>query len=155
MAKQSLQQAVDAYEQTIAIVPTEYDNYLFLSGIYNYAGTRLDPAYFNDAIKAADRGIAAEPFGPGVRMQKALAQASVGDAAAAAKTLDAAVNMDPNFVEIHVLYAQVLTEAGRLQDALAVYKTLASADASNTTYTDAINSLEASISAGAGTTTKP
>ena len=153
MAKQSLQQAVDAYEQTIAIVPTEYDNYLFLSGIYNYVGTRLDPAYFNDAIKAADRGIAAEPFGPGVRMQKALAQASVGDAAAAAKTLDAAVNMDPNFVEIHVLYAQVLTEAGRLQDALAVYKTLESGE--TTTYASAIQSLEASISAGAGTTTTP
>ncbi len=155
MAKQSLQQAADAYEQTIAIVPTEYDNYLFLSGLYNYAGTRLDPAYFKQAIAAADRGIAAEPFGPGVRMQKALAQASMGDVAGAAKTLEAAVNMDPNFVEIHVLYAQVLSQTGRLQDALALYKTLLSSDASNTSYADAIKSLEASISAGAGKTTTP
>jgi thioredoxin-like negative regulator of GroEL len=79
----------------------------------------------------------------------------MGDAVDAAKTLDAAVNMDPNFVEIHVLYAQVLTEAGRLQEALAQYKTLQSADASNTTYAAAIKSLEASISAGAGKTTTP
>jgi hypothetical protein len=155
MATQTLQQAADAYEKTISIVPTEYDNYLFLAGLYNYAGSRLDPVYFKQALLAADRGIAAEPFGPGVRMQKALAQVSLGDAAGAAKTLAAAVNMDPNFVEIHVLYAQVLTESGRLQEALAQYKTLQSADASNATYADAIKSLEASISAGAGKTTTP
>ena len=118
-------------------------------------GAYVDPAYFNDAIKAADRGIAAEPFGPGVRMQKALAQASMGDTAGAAVTLAAAVDMDPNYVEIRGLYAQVLTEAGRLQDALAQYKILQAKDPSNTTYPAAIKSLEASISPGASATPTP
>jgi O-antigen ligase/tetratricopeptide (TPR) repeat protein len=154
-AKLSLQEAVDSFKQTIALVPTEYDNYLFLSGLYNQAGNYLDPAYFKDAIKVADEGIAVEPYGPGVRMQKALAQASMGDAVGAAKTLDEAVNMDPNYLEIHVLYAQVLVEAGRLREALGQYKALQAQDTSNTTYAGAIKSIEASLPAGAGTTTTP
>jgi thioredoxin-like negative regulator of GroEL len=88
-------------------------------------------------------------------MQRALAQVSMGDAVGAAKTLDAAAPMDPNYTEIHVLYAQVLVEAGRLKDALGQYKALQARDASNTTYADAIKSIEASLSAGAGTTTTP
>jgi O-antigen ligase len=154
-ARLAMQAAADSLKETIAIVPTEYDNYLFLSGLYNQAGSYLDPAYFADAVKAADEGIAVEPFGPGVRMQKALAQASTGDVAGAATTLDAAVNMDPNYLEIHILYAQVLAEAGRLQDALVQYKALEARDPGNTKYTAAIASLEASIAAGAGTTPTP
>jgi len=154
-AKLSLQEAVDSFKQTIALVPTEYDNYLFLSGLYNQAGNYLDPVYFKDALTVADQGIVVEPYGPGVRMQRALAQVSMGDAAAAAKTLDAAVDMDPNYTEIHVLYAQVLVEAGRLKDALGQYKALQARDTSNTTYAGAIKSLEASLSPGGGTTATP
>jgi len=154
-ARLSLEAAAASFKETIAIVPTEYDNYLFLSGLYNQGGSYLDPAYYTEALKAADAGIAAEPFGPGVRMQRALAQVSMGDAAAAAKTLDAAVDMDPSYVEIRSLYAQVLVDAGRLADALKQYKILQSKDASNTTYAGAIKSLEASIAAGDGTTATP
>jgi len=148
-AQLSLQEAIDSYNETISIVPTEYDNYLFLAGLYNQAGAYIDPAYFEQAVEVADRGIAAEPFGPGVRMQKALAQASMDDHAGAAKTLDAAVDMDPNYVEIRGLYAEVLTNAGRFRDALAQYKILLSMDASNTTYADAVKSLEATLAAEA------
>jgi O-antigen ligase len=154
-ARLSLQEAADSYRRTIALVPTEYDNYLFLSGLYNQAGNYLDPVYFKDALKAADEGIAVEPYGPGVRMQRALAQVSMGDAAGAAKTLDAAAPMDPSYVEIQVLYAQILVEAGRLSDALGQYKALQSKDTSNTTYADAIKSIEASLSAGGETTKGP
>jgi tetratricopeptide (TPR) repeat protein len=154
-ARLSLQEAADSYRRTIALVPTEYDNYLFLSGLYNQAGNYLDPVYFKDALKAADEGMAVEPYGPGVRMQRALAQVSMGDAAGAAKTLDAAAPMDPNYVEIHVLYAQILVEAGRLSDALGQYKALQSKDTSNTTYADAIKSIEASLSSGGETTKAP
>jgi tetratricopeptide (TPR) repeat protein len=151
-AQMSLQEAVGAFEKTISLVPTEYDNYLFLSGLYNQAGSYLDPVYFKDALKIADEGIAVEPFGPGVRMQRALAQVNMGDAVDAAKTLDAAVDMDPNYIEIHLFYAQVLVQAGRPRDALAQYKALQARDASNTTYATAIKSLEASLSPGAETT---
>lgn len=151
-AEASFRQAVESYKNTISIVPTEYDNYLFLAGLYNQAGSYLDPSYFKDAIAIADQGIAVEPFGPGIRMQKALAQASSGDKVGAAKTLDAAVEMDPNYVEIRSLYAQVLTDAGRIRDAIAQYKILISFDASNTAYADALKALESS--AGAKSTTK-
>ncbi len=154
-ARLSLQESVDAFRQTIALVPTEYDNYLFLSGLYNQAGNYLDPAYYAEALKVADEGIAVEPYGPGVRMQRALAQAGTGDVVAAAKTLDSAVTMDPNYLEIHVLYAQLLVDAGRLNDALGQYKALQARDTSNTTYADAIKSIEASLSAGAEATTSP
>lgn len=151
-AEASLQEAIASYKDTISIVPTEYDNYLFLAGLYNQAGAYISPDYFKDAIAVADEGIRVEPFGPGIRMQKALAQASENDKAAAAKTLDAAVDMDPNYVEIRALYAQVLADAGRVQDAIAQYKILVARDASNTAYTDALKALESS--AGAGSTTK-
>jgi len=151
----SLQEAAKSFKETISIVPTEYDNYLFLAGLYNQAGSYIDPAYYKEALAAADAGIAAEPFGPGIRMQRALAQASMGDAAGAAVTLSGAVDMDPNYFEIRGLYAQVLREAGRLTDSLAQYKILAAKDPSNTTYPAAIKSLEASISPGASATPTP
>jgi tetratricopeptide (TPR) repeat protein len=150
-AQLSVQEAIASYKDTISIVPTEYDNYLFLAGLYNQAGSYIDPAYFKDAVAIADTGIGVEPFGPGIRMQKALAQASMGDKAGAATTLDAAVPMDPNYNEIHGLYAQVLADAGRIKDAIAQYKFLLARDASNTTYAAALKSLEAS--SGAATTT--
>ncbi|HEY5548651.1 MAG TPA: O-antigen ligase family protein [Coriobacteriia bacterium] len=152
-AQLSLNEAIASYKDTISIVPTEYDNYLFLSGLYNQAGAYIDLSYFKQAVEWADRGIAVEPFGPGIRMQKALAQASQGDTVAAAKTLDAAVDMDPNYAEIHALYAQVLAQAGRTQDAIAQYKALLAIDASNATYAAALKSLEGT--AGAGATTTP
>jgi len=151
----SLQEAEKSFKETISIVPTEYDNYLFLAGLYNQAGSYIDPAYYKEALAAADAGIAAEPFGPGIRMQRALAQASMGDTAGAAVTLSGAVDMDPNYVEIRGLYAQVLRESGRPKDSLAQYKILAAKDPSNTTYPAAIKSLEASISPGASATPTP
>ena len=154
-AKLSMQEAVDSLEKTIALVPTEYDNYLFLAGLYNQAGNYLDPAYFQDALKAADRGIAVEPFGPGVRMQKGLAQVSSGDVNGAVATLKDAVDMDPNYLEIHVLYAQVLVEAGFKQEALVRYKELLAKDPSNTTYSSAIQSLEGSVTPGGSQPTAP
>ena len=42
-AKLAFGEAEASYKETIGTVPTEYDNYVFLSSLYNQAGTYLDP----------------------------------------------------------------------------------------------------------------
>lgn len=154
-AQESFKLAEEAYKATIEMVPTEYDNYIFLSSLYNQAGTYFDPAYLDDAIATADKGTEVEPFGPAVRMQKAVAQAAKGDRKAAIETLDAAVDMDPAFLDIRSFYAQILLDDGRLKDSLAQYRILSGANPGNTTYTDAIKSIEASLTAAGESTSTP
>jgi len=167
-ANEAFKAAESTFKQTIAMVPTEYDNYLFISSLYNEAGAYLsNPAYIQSAVEWADKGIKVEPFGPGVRLQKAVAQASSGDDAGALATIEQVVgkrpdgtgitvlDMDPNFTDIHMFYAQTLQRAGRLQDAAAAYRYLVDLNPGNTTYSDALKAVEASLSAapsGAGTT---
>jgi putative inorganic carbon (HCO3(-)) transporter len=144
-----------SYKETIAIVPTEYDNYLFLAALYNQGGRTFDPKMFDLALQTADAGIAVEPYGPGVRLQKAVAQENKGDDAGALATLAAAVDMDPAYTDIHVFYAQLLQRTGKLSEAAARWKALLATDPTNTTYSDAIKAIEASISPSATGTTAP
>ena len=67
------QQAEAALLDTIAFVPAEYDNYVFLSNLYNVAGQMIDPSYYDKAVAIADKGIEVEPFGPALRVQRARA----------------------------------------------------------------------------------
>jgi putative inorganic carbon (HCO3(-)) transporter len=154
-AKSYFLQAESTYKETIAIVPTEYDNYLFLSALYNQGGRTFDPSYFDSAIQTADAGIAVEPYGPGVRLQKAVAQENKGDDPGALATVEAAVNWDPNYSDIHVFYAQLLQRAGRMSDAAAVWKTLLATDPTNANYSASLKAVEASITPGASGTTTP
>jgi O-antigen ligase len=148
-AVSSFQSAEQTFKQTISIVPTEYDNYLFISSLYNEAGTYLNPKYLSLAISWADKGIAVEPYGPGVRLQKAVAQAANGNDTAALATVQAAVNMDPAYADIHLFYAQTLTRLGDLKQAVAQYKKLVTLDPTNTTYTDGLKAVEASVGVSA------
>jgi O-antigen ligase len=161
-AQLSFQQAEQTFKETIAIVPTEYDNYLFISSLYNEAGTYMDPKYLTQAVAWADKGIEVEPFGPGVRLQKAVAQAASGDNAGALATIEAQVGpgiavyqMDPRYADIHLFYAQTLQRAGRLQDAVAQYKYLVGLDPTNTGYADGLKAVEASLGAGAASIPTP
>jgi putative inorganic carbon (HCO3(-)) transporter len=147
--------AEKSYKDTIALVPTEYDNYLFLSALYNQGGRTFDPSYFDKALATADTGIKVEPFGPGVRLQRAVAQENKNDLTGALATLKAAVNMDPNYTDIHLFYAQLLQNTGKLTEAKAVYQDLLTKDPTNATYSDAIKAIEASLTAGASGTTTP
>ncbi len=154
-AKGAFTLAEDTYKQTISIVPTEYDNYLFLAALYNQGGSYFDPTYFGKAIEIADKGIEVEPFGPGVRLQKAVAQASNGDSAGAITTIEATLNMDPNYTDVHLFYAQLLTRAGRFADAAAQYTYLLKLEPGNTAWSDALKAVEASMSASPSGTTTP
>jgi putative inorganic carbon (HCO3(-)) transporter len=141
----AFQASEETFKQTISIVPTEYDNDLFISSLYNEAGTYMDPKYLAQAIVWGDKGIEVEPYGPGVRLQKAVAQAASGNDAAALATVQAAVDMDPNYADIHLFYAQTLTRLGRLNDAVAVYKKLVSLDPTNTGYQSGLKAVETSV----------
>jgi O-antigen ligase/uncharacterized protein YukE len=148
-AASAFQSAEQTFKQTISIVPTEYDNYLFISSLYNEAGTYLNPKYLSLAVTWADKGIAVEPYGPGVRLQKAVAQAANGNDAAALATAKAAVDMDPNYADIHLFYAQTLTRLGNLTEAVAQYKKLVTLDPTNTTYASGLKAAETSVGASA------
>jgi tetratricopeptide (TPR) repeat protein len=147
-------EAEKMYTQTIALVPTEYDNYLFLSALYNKSAPYLGVTYFDKALAAADAGIAVEPFGPGVRLQKAVAQASKGDTAGALDTVLQAAAMDPNYTDPRQFAAQVYLSEGRYPEAIAQFQELLKVQPDNTQWSSAIKSLEASMSASATGTPK-
>ena len=146
----AFQNTEKAYLDTIAIVPTEYDNYLFLSALYNKVGPYLGQTYFDKAQATADAGIAVEPYGPGVRLQKAVAQASLGDVNGALTTVLQAATMDPNYTDPRQFAAQLYASQGKYAEAIGQFQELLKVQPGNATWTDAIKSLEAS--AGISTT---
>jgi putative inorganic carbon (HCO3(-)) transporter len=154
-AKANFDLAEQTYKETIAIVPTEYDNYLFLSALYNQGGSYFDPSYYQKAIQAADDGIAVEPFGPGVRLQKAVGQASTGDTQGAIKTLEGTVKMDPNYTDPPLFLAQLYTRAGRFADAATQYKNLLLVQPTNADWAASLKAVEASAAIGATGTPAP
>ena len=55
-SRQAFLDAEVAMRDVIAFVPTEYDNYVFLSNLYNQAGVYYDATYFDKAIEIAEDG---------------------------------------------------------------------------------------------------
>ncbi len=135
------------FKQTIAFVPTEYDNYVFLAQLYNDGGLYLDPAYFSKALATADKGIEVEPNGPAIRLQKALAYAYMNETAKAEAVLKATVGMDPNYADPRQLYAQILTQARDFGGAAAQYRLLLKLKPGDPALTSALQAVEASLSA--------
>ena len=79
----------------------------------------------------------------------------MNDLTGALATLKAAVNMDPNYADIHLFYAQLLQNTGNLAEAKVIYQGLLTTDPTNATYSTAIKAIEASLTAGASGTTTP
>ena len=101
-------------------MPAEYDNYVFLSNLYNSAGRMLDSSYYEKAVEIADRGVEVEPFGPAVRVQRARALAALGRTEEALKDAQFAVEMDLDYAEARLLLASILEDLGRNDEALDV-----------------------------------
>jgi O-antigen ligase/Flp pilus assembly protein TadD len=141
-ARASMLAAESTYKQTIAFVPTEYDNYVFLSSLYNQAGVYIDPAYLDKALATADQGIAVEPFGPAIRLQKALALDTLGRTADAVAVLKVAASMDPNYVDAHQFYAQDLAKIGQKAAAIVEYKLVLGLKPADPTVLAALQTLE-------------
>lgn len=110
-----------AYMDVIEFVPTEYDNHVFLTAVYNQVAPYFGEVYYEKAIAAADRGISVERYGPLVRYQKALALWNLGRTDEAINVLEGVVDMDPNYLDPITLLAQAYESTGRTEKAIEYY----------------------------------
>ncbi|MDR3685357.1 MAG: O-antigen ligase family protein [Coriobacteriia bacterium] len=139
--------AATALKATIAMVPDEYDNYVFISSLYNIGGSALNPQYFADAIYWSQRGIAVEPYGPAIRVQYARALIGTGKNAEALKQLQYAWSMDQAYVEAGETLAQQYKDMGRPADAIATLKVLLGTAPGDTTVAPMLKQFESSSTA--------
>ncbi len=137
-----------AYQDVIALVPTEFDNYVFLAALYNQAGNAFQGDFAQRAVKVADRGIAVEPYGPAIRLQKALALWTLGRLDSAATVLEAAVLMDPNYAEPMQLLGDTYARLGEYEKARAQYDRVLVLQPGDARATAGLKSVEASLAAG-------
>ncbi|TLM77854.1 MAG: hypothetical protein FDZ70_05125 [Actinobacteria bacterium] len=114
-------QAESALKSAIAFVPTEYDNYVFLSNLYNFGADYLDPKYRAQAVATAREGTICEPYGPAVRYQLAIALAGENKLDEAIKEIAYAVAMDTNYFEAWVLLGDLKQQKGDAAGALEAY----------------------------------
>jgi O-antigen ligase len=165
-AQQQAQQAFVAAEasmlKTIAFVPTEYDNYVFLANLYNQGASYLDKGLTAKAVDIGLRGIEVEPFGPAIRFQTALAYNYQGDDVRAIEQLETATKQDPGYAEPKMLLGDIYRRRGELGKAKEQYAAVLVAQPGNTQMKDAIASIDASLAAhgqetsrSAGTTVAP
>jgi O-antigen ligase/tetratricopeptide (TPR) repeat protein len=111
-----------AFLDAIAFVPAEYDNYVFLTALYNQAGSYFDPKYFEQAIKIGDAGIAAERYGPAVRFQKALALYNLDRIPEVIALLSETVTMDPTYTDPMIVLADAYKRNGQFDKARQQYE---------------------------------
>ncbi|TLM80142.1 MAG: tetratricopeptide repeat protein, partial [Actinobacteria bacterium] len=146
-AQTAFKNAEQSLLDTIAFVPTEYDNYVFLSNLYNNGGQFMDTKYYNDAVKWGEEGTKVEPYGPAVRYQLARALLSLNRRAEAIKHLEFAVKLDPAFEDGALTLSRVYREDGNNKDALRVLNALKAAKPDAAGVNEAIQQIEASSTA--------
>jgi tetratricopeptide (TPR) repeat protein len=151
----SFQEAEAALLETIAFVPSEYDNYVFLSNLYNVAGQMINPSYYEKAVAIADKGIIVEPFGPALRVQRAKALLALNRKEEALKDAQYAFKMDPNYIEAVMLVAKIYDGLGRSGEALAIYKAVAALQPPQASTPEAISILKARESSATSTPSAP
>lgn len=130
---------------TIAFVPPEYDNYVFLANLNNM-GAQLfgQTQYYAKAEKVAREGIAVERFGPAIRVQLARALLGQSKTAEAIKELETAFNMDNAYTEAALLLSQTYEQNGQPAKALLVLKKTDLVKPAQAGIAEAIARLEAS-----------
>ena len=122
LAQEKFNAAQDALLATIAFVPDEYDNYVFLANLYNIGGQIINPSYYNDAVKWGLKGIEVEPYGPAIRVQTARAYIELGDRDNAIAQLETAWGMDDAYAEAATMLAQEYEKSNRIPEAIKVLK---------------------------------
>jgi len=150
---QKFNDAVASLRETIAFVPYEYDNYVFITSVYSIGGELLDKKYYQDALYWGKKGIEVEPFGPAIRVEYAKALQAVGRNKEAVDMLWSAWKMDNGHTEAGGLIAQQLLSEGKTSEALDVLrKTRAKAAQEDANITQLLNRLEASSTPAATAT---
>jgi tetratricopeptide (TPR) repeat protein len=131
-AKKSFLASERAFLDVMEFVPTEYDNYVFLTALYNQAGSYFDPAYFEQAVAMGDKGIEVEPFGPAVRFQKALALYNLGRTQEVITLLEETVKMDSNYTDPMLVLAEIYGREGQTEKSRTLYQAVLAVAASST-----------------------
>lgn len=108
--------------ETIDFIEYEYDNYVFLTNLYNTAADVLSPEYNDRALATARKGIEVSEFGPAIRVQYAIALLTSGNNDEAERQLRAAAEMDLRYTEPNVLLGDVLARKGDYEGALVSYE---------------------------------
>jgi putative inorganic carbon (HCO3(-)) transporter len=112
----------EAINEAIEFVPAEYDNYVFLANLYNFAGEAYgDTAYFEEAVIIGEQGIEVEEFGPAIRIQTARALVNLGREDEAIEHLEFAVEMDPKYEDAWVILGGVYRRLDMNEEALEAY----------------------------------
>jgi O-antigen ligase len=116
-AQKDYELAVEAFKTTIKFVPTEYDNYVFLTNLYNQG------RQYDNAIALGTEAMnKVEPFGPAIRLQVAMAYLGKGDNNNAIKLLTEAANMDPAYSEPRIMLGDTYKSLKDLKDAAYWYQ---------------------------------
>jgi putative inorganic carbon (HCO3(-)) transporter len=145
--KEKLEGAVASLKNTIAFVPNEYDNYVFISSVYNIGGNLIDRSYFADALKWSEAGIKVEPFGPAVRLERARALLGLNRREDAIAELREAWSMDHAYADGALLLAEQLRATGRLAEAIDVLKQTQQVNGSDPSIGPLLQQYEASATA--------
>ena len=152
--QQKFDASVAALQDTIAFVPDEYDNYVFIASVYNIGGSLLSPSYYDEAILWAKKGVTVEPFGPAIRVEYSRALIGKGQRDEAIKQLETAWGMDHAYVDAGEILADQYKQAGRVTDAIDVLKQLQAVNPTDTTIAPLLQQYGASASpAGASSAT--
>lgn len=146
-AYKTFQQAEQSLKETIAFVPPEYDNYVFLANLYNTMGQYFDSAYHDDAIEIALRGIEVEHYGPAIRVEYARALASKGNVDEARSQLEFAVALDPAYGQGALILADLYEASGDSEKALEVLRTAEAWKPGQNGVAEQIEALETSLTA--------
>jgi len=141
----SLGGAVKAFDDAIAFVPQEYDDYVSLADVYNTAGATLDKRYFAPAVKVAREGLAVEPYGTAIRQQLARALVGQGKLDAAERVLRYTVRIDPRGGQATLMLASVLNQRGQAQEALDLLQRVDAIAPGQAGVADAIAALQAEL----------
>ena len=152
-AKLSFQLSEQSMKDAIAFVPTEYDNYNFLASLYNQAGVYFDAKYYQSAWTIAQQGMAVEPYGPAVRVQGAIALASMGKYDEAIALATKASAMDPVYTEPYTMLGDLYRQKGKWTEAAKWYRKANAVQPGQLTQS-ALDAVEASASAAASATGK-
>jgi tetratricopeptide (TPR) repeat protein len=151
LAKEKFDAAVASLKETIAFVPYEYDNYVFLASVYNIGGSLIDPKYYQDAIEWGKKGIEIEPFGPAIRTEYARALLATGKTEEGIKQLKSAWDMDHAHSEAATLLGQEYAKQGRIAEAVALLKLAQAANSSDGNIGELLKQLEGTATPASAT----